>query len=340
MRYVSDSKQVNEWLAQKASAVLLCDEHSLKYCRSLIQLPSSVSVIVVPAGESYKQLDQCSRIWDQLIESRANRHTELLILGGGVLCDMGGLCATLFMRGMPFSFIPTTLLAMADAAHGGKLAVDFGALKNYIGTFKHAQEVLIYPAWLQTLPKRHLHNGWIEMLKHALIADADHWRHLLTSKPADLIGNPELLKRSIEIKRAVVDEDPLESGKRKILNAGHTVGHAVESIALSEQHDVLHGEAIAAGLIVELLVSHQLKKISLQISREIIQQLMPYVPEKEWLLQLNSQAIWSYAQKDKKNKQGVNMSLIGPLGHCSWDDEVNYQTFNECWDDFMVKLKN
>ncbi len=337
VRFTSQALKVRA-LTEFKNRVILCDENTAIHCLPLLDY-ENISVVVVPSGEANKQWHQCTEVWEQWIKLGVNRQTEVIILGGGVLCDMGGLCAALFMRGIPFRLIPTTLLAMCDAAHGGKLAVDFGPLKNYIGLFKEAAEIIIWPSFLKSLPERHMNNGWVEMLKHGLIADKGHWEELNKVGQKNLLQREDLLQKSIAIKRAIVEQDPEEKGKRKILNAGHTVGHAIESACLELNLDVYHGEAVAAGLIAELLMAAELHLLAEEEVDKAVEVLSSFTPPYEILQNLDEQVLWGYARRDKKNDQQVLFSLIGPIGNCTENIPGNEMQFRKAYTGMIGRLK-
>ena len=204
--------------------------------------------IVIKAGEQHKNLQTVQRIWKTLMKHHADRNALLINLGGGVITDLGGFAASTYKRGIKFINIPTTLLAMVDAAIGGKTGIDFGGSKNQIGTFAEAEEVIIDPVFLETLPERELFSGMAEMLKYGFIADSK----LLE---INLENYQKFIVRCGEIKREIVEQDPTEKGLRKILNFGHTLGHAIESHCLTTDYPLLHGEAVALGMLGALWLS-------------------------------------------------------------------------------------
>ncbi len=246
---------------------LLVDESTKKYCLPEVEKTLHVDpthILCLPAGEEHKNLQTVERVWNFLIDHKANRHSLLLILGGGVLTDLGGFAAATFMRGMPFVNIPTTLLGAVDAGSGGKTGFDYAGIKNQIGVFAQPQQTIIYPPFLQTLPHRQFLSGFAEMLKHALIASPLELTQVLSFDldHIDWEQFSELLRRSIEIKNYIVDQDPEEQNLRKTLNFGHTIGHALEAYSLeqgtkdTEHRTLLHGEAVAYGLVAELYLSY------------------------------------------------------------------------------------
>ncbi|MBC8111772.1 MAG: 3-dehydroquinate synthase, partial [Verrucomicrobia bacterium] len=211
-------------------------------------------LIQVQPGEEAKNLETCAIIWQHLTDQQLDRHSLVLVLGGGVLGDMGGFCAATYKRGIDFVLMPTTLLAQVDASIGGKLGIDFNHFKNHIGVFQTPVTTLISPAFLKTLPERELRSGFAEIIKHCLISDAQMWDAIRTKSLAQQDWN-ELIPHSVSFKTRVIDKDPREKGLRKILNFGHSIGHALESYFLDTDHRLFHGEAIAIGMIVEAWLS-------------------------------------------------------------------------------------
>lgn len=212
-----------------------------------LHCPQAVEIIIKP-GEQQKNLKTVQRIWNKLLKHNADRHSLIINLGGGVVSDIGGFAASCFKRGIDFINIPTTLLAMVDASIGGKTGVDFGGFKNQIGVFANPKDVLLNPMFLSTLPQREILSGLAEMLKYGFVADSE----LLQ---ADLENYESFISRAAEIKKTIVAEDPFEQGRRKILNFGHTIGHAVESHYLTKETPLLHGEAVAIGMWCALWLS-------------------------------------------------------------------------------------
>ena len=239
--------QINKY----TSVFILTDENIAPFwlpevC-AWLHCPMAIEIVIKP-GEQQKNLKTIQRIWNKLLKHNADRHSLLVNLGGGVISDMGGFAASCFKRGIDFVNIPTTLLAMVDASIGGKTGIDFGGFKNQIGVFAEAKEVLVNPSFLSTLPRREILSGLAEMLKYGFIADTD----LLQ---VDLENYQSYIGRAAEIKKTIVVEDPFERGRRKILNFGHTIGHAIESHYLTSENPLLHGEAVAIGMWCALWLS-------------------------------------------------------------------------------------
>ena len=213
--------------------------------------------IVIKAGDTNKTLDSLAEVWTALSQGGATRHSLMINLGGGMVTDLGGFAASTFKRGIDFINIPTTLLAMVDASVGGKTGINFGGLKNEIGVFSDSKFVIINTQFLDTLDHDNICSGYAEMLKHGLISDNKHWAELVGFNLAqpDLAQLQRMVAESIKVKERIVTEDPHEHGIRKALNLGHTVGHALESFAMKHGRPVLHGYAVAYGMVCELYLS-------------------------------------------------------------------------------------
>lgn len=249
------------WLKQRDySRIFIVTDNNIRgHCLPLFfqksGLPPATPFVQTPAGELYKTLSTCELIWQAMFDARLDRKALVINLGGGVIGDMGGFCAATFKRGVDFIQIPTTLLAMTDAAIGGKLGIDFQGIKNAVGVFRNPAAVFADPAFLQTLPPRELRSGFAEVIKHALIGDPELWEKIRNIPAGQLdAGNADwfdLLRASIAVKIRVVTEDPLEKGLRALLNFGHTIGHAIESYFLNTADPLTHGEAVAIGMICE-----------------------------------------------------------------------------------------
>ena len=239
---------------------VLADEQTAQCCWPVIKHFSALheaQLITIPASDAHKDLSSLSLVWQTLSQSGATRHSCLINLGGGMVTDLGGFAAATFKRGINFINLPTTLLAMVDASVGGKTGINFCGLKNEVGVFRQAHATLIDTIFLKTLDMPNICSGYAEMLKHGLISDDETWASLLGY---DLLNaDPESLRTmvadSVAVKERIVEEDPLEHGIRKALNLGHTVGHAIESWALAKGAPLLHGYAVAYGLVAELFLS-------------------------------------------------------------------------------------
>ncbi len=300
---------------------VLVDNNTKKHCYPLVKevLPKH-KLITIKSGEEHKNLETCQHIWQVMTDNELDRHSLMIDLGGGVIGDMGGFCAATYKRGIDFIQIPTTLLAQVDASVGGKLGIDFNGFKNHIGVFELPQTVLIDPKFLKTLPWAELRSGFGEIVKHCLIQDAAMWDNI-RKRDFDDQDIPGLIAHSIEIKKKVVASDPTEKGLRKILNFGHTLGHAIETYFLesSEKKRLLHGEAIAAGMICEASISLEKGMIEESLFLEIEEFIFSTYGKVE-ISADDIPAILEHTLQDKKNKGGqVRFSLLDGKGSCAFD---------------------
>ncbi|NQW76373.1 MAG: 3-dehydroquinate synthase [Cytophagales bacterium] len=304
---------------------ILVDEFTNKYCLPIIEdlLPSNFTKILIKSGEHHKNLATCERVWDRMTNANMDRHSLLVNLGGGVIGDLGGFCASTYKRGIDFIQIPTTLLAQVDASVGGKLGIDFHGLKNHIGVFQLPKAVLIDPKFIDTLSIQQKKSGFAEIIKHCLIRDEKEWNSI-SQQSFEELDLSKLIAHSVAIKEAIVLEDPKEAGLRKILNFGHTLGHAIETYLLDKgKRKILHGEAIAIGMIVEAFISHQRDLISLQELEEI----ESYLFENYGRVKLHPEEISkiiALTAQDKKNKgKEIRFSLLTGIGDCGYDIPVS-----------------
>ncbi len=248
-----------------------------------------------------------------------SRKSLLINLGGGVIGDMGGFAASTYKRGIRFVNFPTTLLSMVDASIGGKLGIDFHGLKNHIGVFQEPTKVVVSDGFLETLPEDQIRSGFAEILKHALIHDQNYWQ---TVKKVNLAQTDwsGIIHQSVEIKNKVVLADPKENGLRKILNFGHSLGHAIETHFLDSGVPLLHGEAIAIGMILEGYISTEKKILSKEDLSEMVEVISSYF---ELPTLPGSDELLTHLKQDKKNQGEVlNFSLIERIGSCKWDVPV------------------
>ncbi len=313
---------LSDFLCQQSfsSVAVLADENTARDCLpKLAPLLSdfSASTIVIPSGERHKNIQTCEEIWQKMIATSLDRHSLLLNVGGGVVGDMGGFCAATFKRGMAFVQIPTTLLAQVDASVGGKLGIDFGGVKNAVGVFQSPRAVVIDVDFLHTLPQRELRSGFAEIVKHTLIADKNSWNELQMLENITVEGLQKYILPSLLIKKNIVEADPFERNIRKALNFGHTVGHALESYFLAGESPLLHGEAVAAGMVVEARLSHRLCGLHAQELAAIeafISKIFPGIK----VVEQDFTPLLALMQQDKKNEQlAINFSLIAAIGQPS-----------------------
>lgn len=306
-----------------SAVAVIADNHTFRFCYpELKPLLPKHTLIRIKAGEEQKHIATCEMIWDALTRANFDRHGLVLNLGGGVVGDMGGFCAATYKRGIAFAQIPTTLLAQVDASVGGKLGIDFRGYKNHIGVFQLPNAVLIDPSFLQTLPERELRSGFAEIIKHCLIADASMWDEI---RRRDLNEQdwPTLVAHSVAVKEKVVTQDPTEKGLRKILNFGHTLGHAVETYFLTQPRKrLLHGEAIAVGMVAEAYIAFHKKMIDETLLTQI-EEYMFAVYGNVRLMDEDMDPILSLTLQDKKNRGNqVRMALLDGAGSCAFDISV------------------
>ena len=274
-------------------------------------------IIELESGEASKAINISTYVWETLIENKADKNAVIINLGGGVVSDLGGFCASIYKRGIDFINIPTTLLAMADASIGGKTGINLSVLKNALGTFSQPKGVFINPDYLNTLPEQHYKNGLAEIFKIALICDKNFWNELkntVTKSSKEL-----LLLKSVTLKNKIVLKDPFDNGNRKILNFGHTIGHAIESILLGTNNELLHGEAILIGMMVESHLSFQKKLLSKKELQEVFS-LLKKVFEPQKINELNLTSIIELMKNDKKSQGNkFQFALIDKIGSCKFD---------------------
>ena len=317
IHYISDIAVFYARFADKMNrCIFLCDENTLQCVQEMYL---DIPIIELPAGEPYKNLESCNVIWHKLMEMGAHRNSHLICVGGGVIGDVGAFAASCFMRGISFSLVPTSLLAMVDASVGGKTGVNFSHHKNYIGLFSEAENVFIHSGFLQTLPKQEWLNGYAEMLKHGLILSKDHYEIVIHQIQSDDLPNLELIKQSIEIKNSIVSEDKTEKDIRKKLNFGHTIGHAIETVFLNYRQTLSHGRAVLLGMIGEAFLSHIHAELSAENLEIIVSQMAGMIKEEHISLP-STDDILDQMQFDKKNnRQGINFTLISEIGSCEID---------------------
>lgn len=295
---------------------VLVDENTRHYC--LPKLDETWDLIIeIKSGEKEKTLATCEKIWSELTNEGFTRKSLLVNLGGGVIGDMGGFAASTFKRGVSFINIPTTLLSQVDASIGGKLGVDFNGLKNHIGLFNEPDKVLIFPDFLKTLSEREIKSGFAEIIKHALIYDKEQWDYLV-NQPFETMNWNEIIPKSIAIKNEIVSQDPREDGLRKVLNYGHTIGHAIETHFLATSSPLLHGEAVALGMILENELAVASNILDVESAKEIekyLERIYSFPKELPSLASLED-----LLMQDKKNdNEGIRFSLIDSIGSCTFD---------------------
>ncbi|MBN2639933.1 MAG: 3-dehydroquinate synthase [Bacteroidales bacterium] len=344
---INSSYLVNYWMGNKAltesasllddNAVvfILVDEMTDKACLPLLQAvwPQTINahIVSINSGELNKNLETVGIIWDFLTEHHADRHSVLVNLGGGVITDIGGFAAAAYKRGMQFVHIPTTLLAQVDAAIGGKTGVDFNGLKNHIGFFKDPKAVIIDPVFLNTLDSRQWRSGFAEVMKYGLIMDRELWE-LIKMQNIEQIEREaleEMIVRSAKNKIEIVKEDSQESGRRKILNFGHTLGHALETYFLTADRPITHGEAVAAGMICESWISMKISGLEQDEFTEI-QKVIDKVFPRLRFTENEIPRLLDLTRQDKKARGGkIRYSLIDKIGSSLYDIEISDQIAEE-----------
>ncbi|CAM3848279.1 MULTISPECIES: 3-dehydroquinate synthase [Flavobacterium] len=318
---------------------IIADENTSSHCLprflSLLATDVEIEIIELEAGEENKNIETCLQVWHSLTELGGDRKSIILNLGGGVITDIGGFIACTFKRGIDFINIPTTLLSMVDASIGGKNGVDLGNLKNQIGIIREPKAVIIDTQYLETLEGNQMRSGFAEMLKHGLIYDRTYWNKLKDTTALNTEDLDDLIYESVLIKNKIVSEDISENGIRKALNYGHTLGHAIESYYLesSEKTSLLHGEAIAIGMILEAFISKEKGLISNEEYQEIkyvISDIYDFVEFNETDIK-NCIDLLIY---DKKNEFGtIQFALLEGIGSIKInqqsDNELIYKAFND-----------
>lgn len=311
-------KDLNIFLKKKkySGYFILCDENTLKNCLPVLITQCKelrdAEVFEIESGENSKSLQLCSQLWEALLSYNADKNSLIINLGGGVISDLGGFIASVYKRGIDFVNTPTSLLAMADASVGGKTGIDFAGLKNTIGTITQPKGVFIHEGFLETLPVRHIANGMAEVYKMALISDKVLWMKLKSEKEF----SSGAIVKCVELKNNIVKKDPYDNGVRKVLNFGHTIGHAIESVLLASNVEILHGEAVLIGMICEGKISCDKKLISKSEFNDIVQTLrqkFSFVPLPALLF---GEIIKATINDKKNNKLQIQCALLNGIGKC------------------------
>ncbi|AXG74550.1 3-dehydroquinate synthase [Flavobacterium arcticum] len=320
---------------------IIVDSNTATHCLPLFlqQLETDVviEVIELEPGEINKNIDTCIQVWHTLAELECDRKGLIINLGGGVVTDLGGFVASTFKRGIDFINIPTSLLAMVDAAVGGKTGVDIGALKNQVGLISNPKTVLVDTTYLGTLPSEEIRSGFAEMLKHGLILDAEYWNTVVAI--TNLI-NDDLdgaVKQSIYIKNEIVLKDPTEKNIRKKLNFGHTLGHAIESYCLEndDKKTLLHGEAIAIGMILESYISMEKGMLS-ETEYNSIKKVLIGIYEKVIFTPKDIEGILKMLIHDKKNEFGnIQFVLLESIGSAVINKNISNALIHNAFKDYL-----
>lgn len=320
---------------------VLVDETTERCClptlsSAIRHLPSDIGIITIGATDQHKTLDTVSHVWSELQRMGATRHSLMINLGGGMVTDLGGFAASTFKRGIHYINIPTTLLSMVDASVGGKTGINFGGLKNEIGVFNNADCVILDTTFLKTLDQENILSGYAEMLKHGLIDSEAHWAEILGNlEDLECLDNLErlatLVERSVAVKQRIVTEDPTERGLRKALNLGHTAGHAFESLAL-ERTPILHGYAVAYGLVVELYLSC----VKTGFPTDKMRQTVQFIKEHYGRMAITCDDyphLLELMHHDKKNEgSAINFTLLAGIGDLRINQTATEEEIKEALD--------
>ncbi len=316
---------------------ILTDEHTHRLCLPQLQnIPAiqDATEIIIGAEDVHKNLETLASVWQALSEQGATRHSLLINLGGGMVTDLGGFAAATFKRGIAYINIPTTLLSMVDASVGGKTGINFNGLKNEIGVFAPASSVLLETEFLRSLDAHNFFSGYAEMLKHGLLSTPEHLAELLSfdTEQIDYAALKAMVGRSVQVKENIVEQDPKEHGIRKALNLGHTIGHAFESLALAENRPVLHGYAVAWGIVCELYLSH----IKTGFPKEKMRQTIQFIKENYGAFAFNCKQydrLYELMLHDKKNTAGIiNFTLLKEVGDICLNQTADKETIFEVLD--------
>lgn len=318
---------------------ILADTNTSQFClpRFLAQVITDlpIEIIEIEAGEENKNIETCIEVWHAMTDLEADRKCLFINLGGGVVCDLGGFVAATFKRGIEFINVPTSLLSMVDASVGGKTGVDLGMLKNQVGLITNPIAVLIDSDFLETLPAAQMRSGLAEMLKHGLIADKGYWEQLQDLDAMTTDDLALLIHRSINIKNEIVLQDPFEKGYRKALNFGHTLGHAIESYFLGHEKAMLHGEAIAIGMVLESYIAME-KKLLTPSEYLAIKNCFRGIFEQVYFNEKDISAVTDLLIQDKKNEAGtINFTLLEKTGKAIINQHAEKDLIYRAFEDYQ-----
>ncbi|MGB0279511.1 MAG: 3-dehydroquinate synthase [Flavobacteriaceae bacterium] len=327
---------LNTWVTTHhySTIFVLTDTNTQAHCLPVFKQHATFKFteLHMPAGEEHKHITTCVSLWENLSELGADRKSLLINLGGGVVTDLGGFVACTFKRGIDFINIPTSLLAMVDASVGGKTGIDLGPLKNQVGVIEEPKMVLVDTNFLATLTENEYRSGYAEMLKHGLIQEPAYFNTL-----SSFLGREDILPHiyhSVGVKAKVVSEDPYEHGLRKILNFGHTLGHAIEShfLVSPTKNRLLHGEAIAIGMVLEGFLSAELTGLPLDDAHRIKAVFGKIYPPVSFDDNTITEVI-SMLTHDKKNEHGnVLFVLLEKIGKPVWNQSVSNELIRKSFE--------
>ena len=337
--YSTLSQLIND--KKYSKIVLLVDEntaqHCLNYVLQWLAVDVTFEIIEIEQGEENKTIETCTAVWESLVELNIDRKALLINVGGGMVCDLGGFVAATYKRGIDFVNIPTSLLAMVDASVGTKTGVNLGGLKNMVGSFSQPQMVLIDTAFLETLPGNQMRSGLAEMFKHGLIADASYWNQLKNLGELTTEDLLLLIYHSVSIKNEIVLQDPFEENVRKLLNFGHTLGHVIETYSHSGKgiQPLLHGEAVAIGMILEAFISYK-KDLLTKNSYLEIKETLNLMFESIVFTENDIEICTHLLIHDKKNVNGiVQFTLLNSIGKGVFNEVVESELITEAFDDYL-----
>jgi len=337
--YSTLSQLIND--KKYSKIVLLVDEntaqHCLNYVLQWLAVDVTFEIIEIEQGEENKTIETCTAVWESLVELNIDRKALLINVGGGMVCDLGGFVAATYKRGIDFVNIPTSLLAMVDASVGTKTGVNLGGLKNMVGSFSQPQMVLIDTAFLETLPGNQMRSGLAEMFKHGLIADASYWNQLKNLGELTTEDLLLLIYHSVSIKNEIVLQDPFEENVRKLLNFGHTLGHVIETYSHSGKgiQPLLHGEAVAIGMILEAFISYK-KDLLTKNSYLEIKETLNLMFESIVFTENDIEICTHLLIHDKKNVNGiVQFTLLNSIGKGVFNEVVESEFITEAFNDYL-----
>lgn len=328
---------------QKYSKIFLLTDDTVRnncYEKIYHHIPKSTVLISISTGEKFKNIDTAVEIWKTMVYHNADRKSLLVNFGGGMISDLGGFVASTYMRGIDFVNIPTTLLAMVDASIGGKNAINMNQIKNIVGTFNDPKMVFMDINFLNSLNKREYNSAWAEIIKHGIIADSDYFYELLNNTE-DTIDIQKIIHQSLEIKKHIVESDFEEKNLRKTLNFGHTVGHAIESLSQESDNTLLHGEAIAIGMLIEMQIGIKIN-IAQNDSMDLIKKCLERYELNTHLgnyFKNKTQQLIDLMLKDKKNEDNaIKLALPNKIGNCLYNITVDISIVKSCIESFLHEI--
>jgi 3-dehydroquinate synthase len=315
-----------------SSVCIITDEHTKAFVEQILKnLQLKTTIITVPSGDTHKSIDTVQTIWQQMLDAKCDRKTLVINLGGGVIGDMGGFAASTFMRGVNFMQVPTSLLAQVDASVGGKVGINFHGIKNSIGSFQQPVAVLIDVATLASLPDRQFISGFGEIIKHGLIADRSYFDKVTRKKPREFSEEEmmDIISGSVAIKKKIIETDLTENANRKLVNFGHTYGHAIESMSQITDHPLMHGEAVSIGMVAESKLSQALGFLS-EKDVQTITAALEHAGLPTHYKVTDKETLFKKMHSDKKNVGGkISWTLLKKIGEGCWDQELPTETIDK-----------